>query len=181
METAEIPMKPTRQLAFEALYEQAFPPVAGFVSKMKGSFDDAKDIFHDALVIYYEKVSDDTLRIHGSPEAYILGIAKHLWVRKFRQDQRNIQWSEDEFGIELPQDQTPSLNDQRLLLFLELTGRKCLEVMQAFYYEKLSFRKIAQRFGFATEHAATVQKFKCLEKVRDAVKQKSMRYEDFFN
>jgi RNA polymerase sigma factor (sigma-70 family) len=181
METAEIPVKQFRQLAFEELYEQAFPPVAGFVSKMNGSLDDAKDIFHDALVIYYEKISDRKLDIRNEPSAYILGIAKHLWVRKFRQDQRNVHWSEYENKIELPQEEALCPDDQRLMRFLERTGKKCMELMSAFYFEGLSFRKIAQRFGFATEHAATVQKFKCIEKVRDIVKQKSMTYEDFLN
>jgi hypothetical protein len=38
---------------------------------------------------------------------------------------------------------------------------------------------IAGRFGFSGERSATVQKFKCLEKVRDTIKSKSLSYEDF--
>jgi hypothetical protein len=33
--------------------------------------------------------------------------------------------------------------------------------------------------GFANEHSASAQKYKCLEKVREIVKQKSLTYEDF--
>jgi len=52
-------------------------------------------------------------------------------------------------------------------------------LLRAFYYDKLSMSKIANRFGFSSERSATVQKYKCLEKVRDLVKEKSLSYEDF--
>jgi hypothetical protein len=38
------------------VYEESFPSVAAFVAKMGGSLEDAKDIFHDAMVIFFEKV-----------------------------------------------------------------------------------------------------------------------------
>ena len=44
-----------RALLFAQLYEETFPKVAKFVANRGGTFDDAKDIFHDALVILYEK------------------------------------------------------------------------------------------------------------------------------
>jgi hypothetical protein len=39
--------------------------------------------------------------------------------------------------------------------------------------------KVAQLFGFSGERSATVQKYKCIEKVRETVKQKALTYEDF--
>ena len=44
-----------RALLFAQLYEETFPNVAKFVANRGGTFDDAKDIFQDALVILYEK------------------------------------------------------------------------------------------------------------------------------
>jgi hypothetical protein len=54
-----------------------------------------------------------------------------------------------------------------------------MELLQAFYYDKLPMNTIAGLFGFGGERSATVQKYKCLEKVRDIVKDKSLTYEDF--
>src|SRR5262245_2471091 len=88
----------------EELYERAFPSVARFVSKMSGSFQEAKDIFHDALVIFYEKSQHPDFSITVSPEAYILGIAKHLWVRKFSRDHQKVSLDAMESLITLPDD-----------------------------------------------------------------------------
>ncbi len=45
-----------RETFFMALYKKAFLPVSRYVARMGGSFEEAQDIFQDALVIYYEKV-----------------------------------------------------------------------------------------------------------------------------
>ena len=118
----------------EKIYERTFPRVAAFVSHMGGSFGDAKDIFHDALVIYFELSSDHhQIAIQITEESYILGIAKHLWIRKYKRDKNNISLSEIEKEINLPEDYFPTIENKRLLRFLESAGRKCMDLLRAFY------------------------------------------------
>ncbi len=162
-----------------ALYERAFPAVAKFVSRMDGSFDQAKDIFHDALVIYMEVATQRKPTIHGSKEAYILGIAKHLWFRKHKREHRHMALSDAEYHIAVPGDCYPDVNTKRLLRFLEQSGKKCMDLLRAFYYQGLPVKKIADDFGYSNEHSASAQKYKCLEKIRNTVKEKSLQYEDF--
>lgn len=155
------------------LYEDTFPAVAAFVAKMGGSPDDAKDIFHDALVVFFEKnIMPD------NPGAYILGIAKHLWIRKYHHDKHRVRLDDVERNIAVPEEESLPVS-QRLIRLIEISGKTCLELLQAFYYERLTPERIAKVFNYSTAHSATVQKFKCLEKIRNAVKQKSLDYEDF--
>ncbi len=171
----------SREQYFEHLYGSAFPKVAAFVSKMNGSFDDAKDIFQDALVIFFEKIEEGKVVINTSEEAYVLGIAKHLWVRKYKQDQRLVSFDRVESGIEIPADEVPDVNTLRLLRVLETAGKKCMQLLRAVYYEKISIKNVTNRLRYRNEHTVSVQKYKCLEKVRDTVKSKSMTYEQFLN
>lgn len=166
-----------QETSFRVLYIQAFPVVAAFVRKMNGTRADAYDVFHDALVIYYEKHRHDPAQ---NPAGYILGIAKHLWIRKYHRDKRHVALDDAEKSITLPDDYFPSIDDTRLLQFLQSTGERCLQLLHAFYYEQRPLKKIAALFGFGSERSATVQKYKCLEKLRDKVKEKTIAYEDFF-
>jgi RNA polymerase sigma factor (sigma-70 family) len=175
---ANVEPAPARDASPEELYEQAFPPVARFVSKMGGTFADAKDIFHDALVIYYEKMTEDHFEVTSTPQAYILGIAKHLWLAKFKDDRGKIKLDDLPANISIPADYYAPKSYQRLLRMLELTGQRCLELLRAFYYDKRSMNDIADTFGYSNVRTATVQKFKCLEKIRNTIKQKSITYED---
>ena len=167
-----------REQFFTQLYEGTFPKVAKWVANRGGSFQDAKDIFHDSLVILYEKMVDKKCAIESAPEFYLMGIAKHLWVRQFNDDHRKIGLDEMEKAIVLPEDYFEG-SENRLTRLLELTGRKCLELLQAFYYDNLPLQQIKSVFGFSTVHSAAVQKFKCIEKMRDTIQRKSMDYEDF--
>jgi len=67
----------------------------------------------------------------------------------------------------------------KLMHYLETAGQKCMEMLKAFYYDNLPVKTIAGLFGFSGERSATVQKYKCMEKVRETIKQRSLTYEDF--
>src|SRR5215470_11255271 len=67
-----------REQLFIKLYKDLFPAVARYVSKRGGTFDEAKDIFQDALVIWYEKSAKSEVI---NEKAYLMGIAKHLWLK----------------------------------------------------------------------------------------------------
>jgi DNA-directed RNA polymerase specialized sigma24 family protein len=172
----EIGIPEQRTQVFRQLYEVAFPKVAKFVANRGGTFDDAKDIFQDALVILYEKSMQDNR--FESPEYYLVGIAKHLWIRKFNDDHKKVGLDEGEKVITIPEDYyEPAEN--RLISLLELTGKKCLQLLHAFYYDSLSLEQIKTAFGFSTTHSASAQKFKCIEKMRNTIQEKSLGYEDF--
>lgn len=164
---------------FERVYVAAFPIFARFAASRNASLDDAKDVFHDAMVIFYEKTRDEAFRITVSPESYVIGIAKHLWIRKFHADRTQIHLSDMESSIAIPSDFYPTVNERRLLQFVENAGRKCMELLRQFYYDKVSLREIATSLGYRSERSAAVQKFKCIDRMRETVKSKDIGYEDF--
>lgn len=163
-----------KEALLATLYQSVFPPLCKYISRKGGSLEEAKDIFHDALIIYYEK--DLAVDAIAEPKAYVFGIAKHLWNKKYIEKKRYTDIPEQ--SLTMPVQEQPVVSS-RLLLFLKQTGHKCMDLLQAFYYESQNAEKIAERFGYSGVRSATVQKFKCLEKVRDLVKSKSQQYEDF--
>jgi len=166
-----------REKAFIALYQQAFPAVAKYVSKMGGSFDEAKDVFQDALVSHYERSATTALELKIDEKAYLFGIAKNLWAKKFRE---NVLHSHvDTFETDLVDEIDAQPSGGKLMHYLETAGQKCMEMLKAFYYDNLPVKTIAGLFGFSGERSATVQKYKCMEKVRETIKQRSLTYEDF--
>jgi RNA polymerase sigma factor (sigma-70 family) len=161
---------------FRELYEEAFPPCARWVHKMNGSLDDAQDLFQDALVIYIEKRNDLEFI---DPVAYILGIVKHLWIRKFNKSKSFVSMNSFENTLSITENYYPSVSTVRLLNFLEVVGRQCLELLRGFYYENLSMKDLSVRMGYRSEHSVAAQKYKCIEKLRTSIKQKFLSYEDF--
>jgi DNA-directed RNA polymerase specialized sigma24 family protein len=168
-----------REQLFIALYKKAFPAVAKYISKMGGSFDEAKDIFQDALVIYYEKSVSAQLVLHTNEQAYLLGIAKNLWAKRFGESLHHTSLDTNRNDYDFIEDENIQPSTARLMHYLETAGQKCMEILKAFYYDNLPVNKISELFGYSGVRSATVQKYKCMEKVRETIKEKSLAYEDF--
>ena len=150
------------------LYREGFPDFARMVRRMGGSLEDAKDCFHDALLIYLEKGKAGKLQLHSSPRAYLLGTAKICWLHTRK---KGVMLSLPEgFEATTPEDPDTEEREKKLLDSLQKSGKKCLELLKAFYYDDCSMDNIAGRFGFKGRRSATVQKYKCLEKVRKEIK-----------
>lgn len=169
-----------RQQQFISLYQNAFPSFSRFVSRMGGSPDEAKDCFQDALLAWYEKPASSGLQISKSEKAYVLGMAKYIWIRRFKSNllQGNI---DQQLHSDPAIDEEAQPSEQKLLQVLETAGRKCMDLLKSFYYDKLPPIKLAEQYGFSGERSATAQKYKCLEKVRNEVKRKSLSYADFID
>jgi RNA polymerase sigma factor (sigma-70 family) len=163
-----------RQQLFISLYKTAFPVVSKYISRMGGSFDEAKDVFQDALVAYYERSVNPASALNNDL-AYLVGTAKNLWVKRYRQNKQNVHLDDVDFVDEL--NLNPSNN--RLMRFLETAGKKCMDLLTGFYYDERPLTELADEFGYSGTRSATVQKYKCLEKVRETVKQKALVYDDF--
>ncbi|MDB5134576.1 MAG: sigma-70 family polymerase sigma factor [Mucilaginibacter sp.] len=164
-----------REKLFIALYKGVFPAVARHVSKMGGSFDEAKDIFQDALVAWYEKAASDGFVLRSDEQAYLFGISKNLWLKKHK---RNTQYVPLD-GYDAECEEEAALSYGKILSFLQTAGKKCMDLLRSFYYDELPLNDIAEIFGFSGARSATVQKYKCLEKVRETVEERSLTYEDF--
>lgn len=170
-----------REEMFADLYEKAFPQVAKFVSNRSGTLAEAKDIFQDALVVFWEMWQAQKITFKVSMEAYLIGIAKHLWIRRFKADLYLVSFTDFEQSLIIPEDYFPSGRQLNLLTFLENAGKKCMDLLSAFYYQGKSLTEIRSSFGYSNAHSATVQKFKCLEKIRNHVKENNLHYEDFID
>jgi len=166
----------SRQEVLLQWYEEAFPTVARFIQSRGGHLEDAKELFQEAVVLYYEKAVLGRFEPEKEEVAYIIGITKKLWLRR-KDNERHF----EELGkSEIADEKEFQPAKSKILKYLKQSGERCMELLQAFYYERLSMKDMAKKFGYTSERSATVQKYKCLEKVRNEIKQRSQRYEDFF-
>ena len=137
---------------------------------MDGTLEDAKDIFHDAMINLYERVMQSPQNTPENPKAYLKVIAKNLWLQQLGKQQKVDPhlWAKQHFKQQEKKEESDWTNT--LQRYLMEAGQKCMKILTAFYYHNWSMNEIAGHFGFRTIRSATVQKYKCLEKVRDQVK-----------
>lgn len=166
----------TRESTIMEWYKEVFPIAASHIQRKGGNLEEAKEVFQEAIVIYYEKLMSKDFRPIVSDKAYLMGIVKKRWLKQYRK----IIGEESIESIEMADEKLQMPLANKLLEYLLKSGERCMDLLQSFYYERLTMKQVAGRHGFASERSATVQKYKCLEKVRNEVKRKSLSYEDFF-
>jgi len=156
----------------EWIYRQNFASVANMLKAYGQQPDDIKDVFQEAVIIFYENVKRDKFRRESSISTYIHAIARRRMLKRLRDEGKMNTVSMDEEDL---LKSTPVEDDfwmiqygqekrlERLLLGLK---EDCLKVLTYFYYEHLSMKEISMRMKFKNEQIARNKKSKCLTYLR---------------
>lgn len=157
-----------REQALTQLYRRAFPLVQRHVCRHGGAVHDAQDIFQDALLLLYEQAVGGTLVLTSSVSTYLMGIARNLWRHEQR---RRARLPHETLPDALePAASEPDETEVAVLDYVERLGEKCKRMLLDFYYFQQPLAQITARHGYGSVRSATVQKFKCLERLRQAVR-----------
>jgi RNA polymerase sigma factor (sigma-70 family) len=159
-----------RAHALTQLYRQGFPPVRRYVGRHGGNAQDAQDVFQDALVLLYEQATSGTLTLTASATTYLGGISRNLWQHELRRRARLPHQPLSEDWVSLASEETPADPTVAVLNYIERLGAKCKGLLLSFYYFQQPLTQIAEVYGYRSVRSATVQKFKCLERLRHAVR-----------
>lgn len=159
-----------RERTLAQIYAQTYPMVRHYVKENSGTEEDAKDIFQEALITYYEKVVYDQLTLTSSLSTYLMGICKNLWRQEIVKRARRTSLSDAPFDE--PVEEVFADDEQKaatLMAFVEQLGERCRSILVSFYYFGQRLEQIAEQHDYQSVRSATVQKFKCLERLRKAV------------
>lgn len=161
-----------RARALTRLYRQGFPPVRRYIGRHGGTEQDAQDVFQDALILLYEQATGGTLTLTASASTYLSSISRNLWHQELRRRARLPHaapldgW---EAALAEPAD-APAEPALAVLDYVERLGARCKDLLLSFYYFQQPLAQIADAHGYRSVRSATVQKFKCLERLRHAVR-----------
>lgn len=68
---------------FKVLYND-FDLITSFVRKNSGNEEDARDIFHEALIVFYEKILKDEFELKSKLSTYLFSVCRNLWLYYLR-------------------------------------------------------------------------------------------------
>jgi RNA polymerase sigma factor (sigma-70 family) len=160
--------KGERSIALEKVYGN-FPMIRKVVISGGGNDDDARDIFQDAILVFYRLAIKPDFILSSSISTLLYSISHKLWLKKYRDhDSRKAVLSQDlpeaydlqAEGIEEEEEEKNRLSEK----VLEGLGEPCSAILKMFYYENFSMKEIASRLGYSNENTAKAQKYKCIER-----------------
>jgi RNA polymerase sigma factor (sigma-70 family) len=166
-----------RDKTLEKLYARTYPMVLHYVRQRGGTSDDAKDILQDAIILFYEKTVLDELTLTSTASTYIMGICKNLWRRQQEKKHSYQELTTEALETRWEEPETDAPAPARQLMdYVEQLGERCKQLLVNFYYFGQRMEQIAAGQGYRNVHTASVQKFKCLERLRKTVSHLTIRH-----
>jgi RNA polymerase sigma factor (sigma-70 family) len=162
--------------ALAHLYRLHWPMVSHFVLQNSGSEDDAQDVYQEGVMVFYEKVRDNSLELSCQIKTYLYAVCRRLWLKRLT--------SKSRFGVRLLDDEEHGayLNtgaeedllaaeeqDRRFATMgeaLNHLGEPCRSLLEGFYLLDKSMQDLTAEFGYTNADNAKNQKYKCLVRLK---------------
>ena len=153
--------------ALEELYKKYYRMMTKMVISNSGTEEEAKDIYQEALVVFWQKAVSGNLVLTSKISTYVYSICQNLWRKEL--DRKKRLSNEEKDGVEY----TDLDSKERAKIIQECIndlGDTCRNVLMYYYFDGLSMQDIADKLGFANTNTAKTKKYKCKKKLDDLVK-----------
>ena len=157
--------------SIEILYKQNFSMVQSFIIQNNGSYDDARDIFQEAMMVLYEKSKDENFLLTSQIKTYVYSICRRLWLKKLQFNQKfvaPVDSLQETIPVEEEIEQKQKLDDnfEMMDVAMKSLGEPCKSLLEAYYINKKHMTEIADDFGYTNADNAKNQKYKCLMRLK---------------
>lgn len=145
--------------------------VQALIINNNGTYDDARDIFQEAMITLYDKAKSDSFVLTSQIKTYLYSVCRRLWLKRLQQMGRYMAQSEAleetvavEDDIELHEKKNAdfAIMDRAL----NSLGEPCRSLLESFYLQKKGMTEIAADFGYTNADNAKTQKYKCLMRLK---------------
>lgn len=157
--------------AFYKLYKD-YPKVQKLILTKGGTKQDAQDIFQEALIVFYRKVTETDFKLTSKIGTYLYSVCRFLWKDELLKRKSSTQISFDIKNNEAEELEQLYSKEKQLVAIekvLETISEKCQQIFQLFYFKKLSMKEIAKVMGYTSERIARTQKYKCVEQAKKKI------------
>ena len=152
------------------LYDSYFQSVRNHVLNNSGSDDDVSDVFQDAIIVLYNQITEDKLRLTSDLKGYFFGIARNVWNSQLRKKQKTIELEFDLPDEEETEDQSDPTLERIISRVFQLLKPDQQMVLNLFS-DGLSYEEIAVKLNLKNEVYARRKKYLCKEALLELVKE----------
>ena len=157
--------------AIETIYKDNFNMVQNYILNNNGTYDEARDIFQEAMIALYEKAQSESFVLTCKINTYIYSICRRLWLKRLQQLGR---YSNQVDGLEetVQVEEDLEIHEKRNTDFaimeraLNSLGEPCRSLIEGFYIKKLDMQALSKEFGYTNADNAKTQKYKCLMRLK---------------
>ena len=163
----------------EEIYRRFLPAMYGMLRRNNGTYEDARDVFQEALVVIFHHAARPDFQLTSPFQAYLLGIGRFIWLRQLKKNGRTEVTSDLEDGYDIGADlERQVFESEKQNLYREKfaqLGNDCRQVLQRFF-DREPLQSIASDMGFTADYIKKKNKV-CKEKLMESIR-KDARFKE---
>lgn len=153
--------------ALEFIYKKYYRMMTKLVITNSGTEEEARDVYQDALVVFWQKARSGNLVLTAKMSTFIYSICQNLWRKELDRKKR---LSNEEKDSPQTMDMDSEERNKIIGQCLNQLGETCRKVLMYYYFDEMSMQEIADKLGFANTDTAKTKKYKCKQKLDELVK-----------
>lgn len=155
----------------EEIYRKFLPPVFAMVRRNNGAYEDAKDLFQEALVVIFHHAARPGFELTAPFQSYLMGICRFMWLRQLKKKARTTVTFDvgERYDIDANLEQNIFELEKRNLFrekFARL-GEDCQQLLQRFF-DKEPLNRIARDMGYTDDYVKKKNRV-CKEKLLELI------------
>ncbi len=166
--------------ALSIIYKRHKSYCINFMKSMYNDYDEIKDIFQDAVIVFYENLNTEGFKLTCSIQTYLNSICRNQILKRINFSNRyEIKNADDksEFLESITDwfDDGGEVNNERVNIMKDVLkemkegSSKCYDILVRFFYQNQTMDKIAAELDYTNADNAKNQKYRCQEKLKSEV------------
>ncbi len=130
--------------ALEYLYRKYYRMMTNVVIKNNGSEQEAKDIYQDALIVFWQKVISNQLTLTSKISTYLYSVCLNLWRKEL--DRKSRLSHEEHDSAEYMNDEA---EERKVIIHdcINQLGDTCQKILTYYYFDDMFNARYCQQVG----------------------------------
>lgn len=164
-------IRKNNEAALGELYKTHYPMVVNLVCSNSGTEQEAKDVYQEAVLAFYERTQQPEFVLTCKIKTYLYAVCRRLWLKRLAEKKRfSISIPETETFEGVEEETSDALEKEakfkHMATALNALGEPCRSIIEDFYIHDFSMEFISVKFGYTTADNAKNQKYKCLQRLK---------------
>lgn len=159
------------------LYKKNYRMMSRIVLSGNGTEDEAKDIYQDALIIFWQKAISGKLILTSKISTYLYSICLNLWRKEL---DKKAKFTDNEVRDDVLQEFQEHEKKEKIRIVHECInelGETCKKILSYHYFDGMSMEDIAKKLDLANANTAKTKKYKCKKRLDDLIKSKYSKHD----
>jgi len=155
------------ETALDFLYKKNYRMMVKMIIKNNGSEEEAKDIYQEALIVFWQKILSEDFTLTSKISTYLYSVCQNLWRKELeRKSKLTNEESNNSEIVDIDKKERIEIINR----CINDLGETCKKILTYYYFDKLSMNDIAEKMGFANSDTAKTKKYKCKKELDKKIK-----------